>query len=295
MDQIPLIQLRSFEAAARTRSFSAAAADLFLTPSAVSHAVRKLEENLGVTLFLRKGRNVALTRDGEALLVYVGRGFEELRRGMEAVSTLTSDSLRLHCAPSFATQYLTPRLPKFFRQHPEVRLHLLTDIHYLQFQNGELDADIVYCIDPNEGYAFHSLGQDTLTPLCSPALARLLKVPADLSKVPLIDNYDRQLRWSQWFSLNALSTPLIWGPSFDRNYLAIQAAVNDVGVIIDSRRLAERELAAGTLVAPFAGISKDLILNLHSLAVPANIKSRRALRKFVAWLAGELGIEIPMP
>lgn len=295
MDQIPLIQLRSFEAAARTRCFTAAAADLFLSPSAVSHAVRKLEESLGVSLFVRKGRSVVLTRDGEALLVYVGRGFDELRRGMEAVSTLTSDSLRLHSAPSFATQYLSPRLPAFFKQYPEVRLHLFIDINYLQFQHDELDADIVYCIDPNEGCTFYPLGDETLTPLCSPALAERLKEPADLSNVPLIDNYQRQLRWSQWFSLNEVRTPCVWGPSFNRNFLAIQAAVNGLGVIMDSTRLAERELAAGTLVAPFAGISKDLRMSLHSLAVPGNTKNRRAVRKFASWLADELGIEIPPP
>lgn len=295
MDQIPLIQLRSFEAAARTRCFSTAAADLFLSPSAVSHAVRKLEENLGVSLFIRKGRNVVLTRDGEALLVYVGRGFNELRRGMEAVSTLTLDSLRLHSAPSFATQYLSPRLPRFFQRHPEVRLHLFVDSDYLQFQNDAIDADIVYCIDPNEGCSFYSLGHETLAPLCSPALAEQLKEPADLHRVPLIDNYQRQLRWAQWFSLNGLHPPSVLGPSFNWNYLAIQAAVNGLGVIIDSTRLAERELAAGTLVAPFAGASQDLAIGLHSLAVPTHTKNRKAVRKFAAWLADELGVEIPPP
>ena len=103
---VPLSFLRIFEAAGRTGSFRAAAAYLNLTPSAVSHAIRKLEQALGIPLFERDTRNVRLSYEGEALMRHVSRAFDEMRRGMEVVSTRGPKLLRLHCAPSFAAQWL---------------------------------------------------------------------------------------------------------------------------------------------------------------------------------------------
>src|SRR5918998_2495319 len=117
---MPLSFLRAFEAAGRTGSFRAAAAELNLTPSAVSHAVRKLEEALGTNLFLRDARAVRLSYEGEALMRHVSRAFDELRRGMEAVSTRGPQLLRLHSAPSFAAQWLSPRLSRFLAECPGI-------------------------------------------------------------------------------------------------------------------------------------------------------------------------------
>ena len=109
---------RIFEAAGRTGSFRAAAAALNLTPSAVSHAIRKLEQVLGLPLFERDSRHASLTYEGEVLMRHVSRAFDDLRRGMEVVSARGPKLLRLHCAPSFAAQWLTPRLARFLRNTP---------------------------------------------------------------------------------------------------------------------------------------------------------------------------------
>src|SRR4051812_37343845 len=122
--KVPLSTLRVFEAAARRRSFQAAATELNLTPSAVSHAVRKMEKSLGVVLFERVGRGVGLSSEGQTLMGYTERAFEELQRGMEAVAARAPRLLRLHSAPSFAAQWLTPRLARFFAQHPDVDVRL---------------------------------------------------------------------------------------------------------------------------------------------------------------------------
>src|SRR5918998_5987303 len=124
LHQVPLSILRAFEAAGRTGSFRAAATELGLTPSAVSHAVRKLEQTLGASLFEREGRAVHLSPEGEALMRHVGRAFDELRRGLEIVSTRGPMMLRLHSAPSFAAQWLTPRLSRFLRIHPGIEVRL---------------------------------------------------------------------------------------------------------------------------------------------------------------------------
>jgi DNA-binding transcriptional LysR family regulator len=136
--------LRAFEAAGRTGSFRAAAAELHLTASAVSHAIRKLEHALGADLFHREGRTVRLSPDGEALMRHVGRAFEELRRGMEIVSTRGTRLLRLHSAPSFAAQWLTPRLPRFLARHPDIEIRLAAGTDYTRFVTDEFDADIAY-------------------------------------------------------------------------------------------------------------------------------------------------------
>ncbi|HKG77629.1 MAG TPA: LysR family transcriptional regulator, partial [Beijerinckiaceae bacterium] len=112
--KVPIATLRVFEAAARRQSFHAAATELNLTPSAVSHAIRKMEESLGVVLFERVGRGVSLSSEGQTLMGYTERAFDEFQRGFEAVSGRAPRLLRLHCAPSFAAQWLTPRLARFF-------------------------------------------------------------------------------------------------------------------------------------------------------------------------------------
>lgn len=144
LQNVPLSFLRIFEAAGRTGSFRAAATELNLTPSAVSHAIRKLEQVLGVTLFERDTRNVRLSYEGEALMRHVARAFEELRRGMEVISTRGPKLLRLHCAPSFAAQWLTPRLPVFLKLHPGIGVRLAAGTDYTRFTADEFDADIVY-------------------------------------------------------------------------------------------------------------------------------------------------------
>src|SRR3569623_990408 len=113
---LPLSALRAFEAAARTGSFRAAADDLSLTPSAVSHAIRGLEDTLGTTLFLRQGRSIRLTGDGRTLLHHVERGFGELKLGIGNVAAHAPGLLRVHSAPSFAAQWLLPRLRRLLQE-----------------------------------------------------------------------------------------------------------------------------------------------------------------------------------
>src|SRR3954468_20436766 len=140
--KVPPSTLRVFEAAGRWQSFNSAASELHLTPSAVSHAIRKMEESLGVVLFERVGRGVSLSSEGQTLMGYTERAFEEFQRGFEAVSARTPRQLRLYCTPSFAAQWLTPRLARFFAQHPDVEVRLSAGVEYARFDTGEFDADI---------------------------------------------------------------------------------------------------------------------------------------------------------
>lgn len=288
---IPIVLLRSFEAAARTRSFTLAAGELFLTPSAVSHSIRKLESQLGTSLFVRKGRSLLLTQDGEALMLYVGRGFDDLRRGVEAISGSSPGRLRIHCAPSFANQWLVPRLPSFMAQHPGIDLHLSSDTDYLRFQSNEFDADIVYDYQAASGLVALPLGEEVISPMCSPSLARRIREPEDLLKLPLMDNFNRQVLWSQWFSLNGMTPPPIRGLSFDRNFLCVRATVDSLGVALESNLLVQSEIADGRLVMPLKGRTQDIRTSNHTLVYPVTARTKRPLRHFVTWMEAELGTD----
>jgi len=267
--KVPIQTLRVFEAAARWQSFHAAASELNLTPSAISHTIRKMEEALGVLLFERVGRGVALSSEGQALLGYTERGFDELLRGLDAVSTRSPRLLRLHCAPSFAAQWLTPRLGRFFAQHTEIEMRLSAGVEYARFDTGEFDADIMYGHPRQEGLVVLPLKEETVTPLCAPHIAGEIESPADLLRYPLIQSDSKQVRWPAWFSVNGVAVPSISrGSRFDRSFLAIAAAADGLGIALESTLLAEREIARGRLIAPLAGRAQDIRYVGHHLVFP---------------------------
>src|SRR3954467_11415788 len=191
--KVPLSTLRVFEAAARRQSFHAAASELNLTPSAASHSIRKMEETLGVVLFERVGRGVSLSSEGQTLMGYTERGFGEIQRGLEAVSARDPRLLRLHSAPSFAAQWLAPRLARFFAQCPDVEVRLSAGVDYARFDTGEFDADIVYGLPRQEGLKVLPLKEETVTPLCAPHLAEAIESPTDLLRHPLIQSDNKQI------------------------------------------------------------------------------------------------------
>ncbi|MFO1151883.1 MAG: LysR substrate-binding domain-containing protein [Alsobacter sp.] len=288
--QASLSLLRAFEAAGRTGTFRAAASELNLSPSAVSHAIRSLEQSLGVQLFERDGRSVRLSADGEALMRHVGRAFEDLRRGMEVVSTRGPRLLRVHSAPSFAAQWLVPRLPGFLRQHADIEVRVSASTDYTRFTTDEFDVDIVYGPSRHESLVAIPLGEETVTPLCAPALARRIREPQDLYDHVLIDSDNKQIRWPAWFDANGLPPPVPHGMRFDRSFLAISVAANGMGVALESTRLADRELKDRRLVAPLAGRAKDVTYVGHNLVFPRFLRQRQIVNIFAAWLLRELGL-----
>lgn len=292
---VSLTSLRAFESAGRTGSFRGAASELNLSPSAISHAILKLEQALGTELFERDGRAVRLTPDGEVLMKHAVTAFDELRRGLEVVTNRGSKLLRLHSAPSFAAQWLSPRLSAFCVRHPDIEVRLAASTDYTRFTNDEFDADIVYGPPRAEGTVVVPLGEEVVTPLCSPALAEAIRTPADLLRQVLIQSDLKRVRWSDWFGANGMAPPPAQGMRFDRSFLAIAAAVDGLGVALESTRLAERELRRGTLVAPLAGLAEDVRYVGHFLVFPRTARQRRTVRLFGSWLLGELGLDPQMP
>ena len=295
LKNVSLSAVRAFEAAARNGSFRAAALELHLSPSAVSHAVMNLEQALGTMLFQRTGRAVRLSPDGETLMRHVGVAFEQLRLGVESVTHRGSQLLRLHSAPSFAAQCLAPRLARFLAANADIGVQLAANTDYPTFGSDEFDAGIVYGPVRGEGLETVSLGEETVTPLCSPQLGTRLRTPEDLFRLVLIQSDRKQVRWPDWLSENGLAAPPGGsGMRFDRSFLAIAAAADGLGVALESTRLAERELASGRLVAPLIGSTRNIRYVGHHLVYPRAGSKRRTVRVFAEWLVAALGDPGPL-
>jgi LysR family transcriptional regulator, glycine cleavage system transcriptional activator len=294
VSMLPVSSLQTFEAVARNRSFKAAADELAISASAVSHAVRKLEDLLGAAVFERRGRTVELTSKGQSLYERVGRAFDDLREGMELANSRSSNLLRLHCAPGMAAQWLTPRLPRLVRDLPELEIRLSSSALAYRFQGDDMDADICYGAPQGDGLISVPLGFETVTPLCSPQIAKSIKSPADLLKHGLIESELKRVQWSDWFAANGVNGPIKGSYRFERSYMSISAAVKGIGVALESLRLVEEELKAGQLVAPLLGKANDVQYHGHYFVVPASNKSRRSVRLFSAWLMNELRLADPL-
>ncbi|MBY0613107.1 MAG: LysR family transcriptional regulator [Beijerinckiaceae bacterium] len=290
LKNLPLGALRSFEAAGRTGSFRVAAEELNISASAVSHAIRKLEHLIGASLFEREGRAVRLNPAGEALFRQLSSAFDEIRHALEMVGSRSSNLLRLHCAPSMAAQWLMPRLRRLIAEQPGLEMRLSASTDYARFTNDEFDADICYGPPRQEGLTVVPLGEELVTPLCSPELAAAIRSPEDLLDCELIESEHKRVRWNAWFDANGMSAPTPRGSRFDRSFMAIAAAVDGLGVTLESTRLAEREIASGQLVAPLAGKAEDLRYVGHYLVFPVQARARPPLRIFAGWLAAELGL-----
>ncbi len=280
----PLMSLRSFEAVARHGSVKLAAEERSITPSAVSHALAKLEGDLGVKLFTRNGRSIHLNFYGEKLHKYIDDGFDRIREGLASVSSRDSFLIRIHSAPSFAAQWLTPRLASFLSEYPGMEVRMSADTDYTRFAADEFDVDIVYGRRDNPNLIELSLGPELVKPMASPALAATLRDPLDLSRAVLIWSTLKQVSWNDWFLANGLERPLSSGMRFDRSFMSVSAAAGGLGVVLESIRLAERELENGSLVTLFDDDTTALTYAPHYLVYPKKNKNNLPVRRFSNWL-----------
>lgn len=292
--KLPLSQIRAFEAAARNGSFRAAAAELYVSPSAISHAVQKLEEALGTSLFDRHGRSIRLNTTGSSLVRHVEAAFDEIRTGVELVSQRRPRLLRVHCAPSFAAKWLLPHLNNFLGRHPDIELRVASSAETVDLERDEFDIDIRYGSDPTRGVVSIPLAIETVMPLCSPRLAAAIAAPANLLSLPLIQSEAKSVGWSDWFAANGVTEAATFGLRFDRSFLAVAAAASGLGVALESDLLGAAELRSGVLVAPLAGIATNLACVGHYLTYRGTGSKRRLVQLFVGWILNSLRGDEPM-
>lgn len=298
----PFPALRAFEAAARLGSFVRASEELHLTASAISHQVRTLERHFGRPLFAEGQRTKVLTDDGARLAAGLARAFDAIEGACAEVAPRASAStLSVHCSPSFAAKWLGPRLGRFMERHPDVSIRLSSGAGtYDLLRHEATDAAVVYGAAPaGPGLAVDALGEEEVTALCAPALAEAFaKACADgaagagrraLMALPLIESSVSPIRWSDWFEANGLGRhPPTPATGFDRGALVASAAVQGMGVALESERFVEAELAAGQLVRLGEGRFRALRRVMHHLVCRAGPQVPHRVRVFRSWLLEEV-------
>lgn len=283
--------LTAFEAVMRTGSFAAAADELNLTPSAVSYRIKALEEFLGVQLFNRVHRQATPTDAAAEYHRHVGRAFETIERATRDIMTVgRQDILFVHSAPTFATQWLMPRLSSFFMANPDLDVRVTATPQPADPERDSIDIDIRYGRRYGPGMLAEPLCEETVLPLANPdLLARAeLREPADLEGQTLINSTQCLVQWRDWLSQHApaLELDTTRGPKFDRSFLSIGTARDGLGVCLESTLLTFPELRTGSLVPPF-GFSGVAITG-HFFAVPRHKQGLDKVRRFRRWLRQEL-------
>ena len=246
----PLTALTAFEAVARHRSFSKAAAELFLTHSAVSQRVSQLEKHLDVRLLVRTTRAVELTPEGARYLDAVGHALSTLADASGRFASTEPKQLRLSVVPVLASKWLISRLRSFHRLHPNVELDIQTSTALANVKSGEVDVALRWGKGDWPGIEKVKLFGDEIFPVCSPRYAEELgevRSPADLERAVLLRHTLQ--RWAPWFREAGLSWPEpAHGPIFNDSALMLQAATDGHGVALGRRMLVESSLGEGLLV-----------------------------------------------
>ncbi len=290
----PLNALRAFEAAARHLNFSRAADELSVTPGAVSQQIQNLEDYVGVSLFKRTPKGLLLTDPAQIALPALREAFDRLA---EAASMLTAavDGRRLTVTvpPSFASKWLLPRLGGFEAQHPEVDVWVSAGMELTDFASGEVDLAIRYGAGRYPGLEVTRLLQETVIPVAAPALleSQPLNDLADLAHQVLLhdgspDADDSCPDWTMWLAARGVKgVDGARGPRFNQSSLVIEAAVGGRGVALAKRTLAQADLDAGRLVAPFQiATAVDFA---YYLVHPKTKGRLPQVKAFIAWITAQ--------
>ncbi|HEV2676245.1 MAG TPA: transcriptional regulator GcvA [Aliidongia sp.] len=292
---VPHAALRAFEAASRLGSFKAAAAELDVTPAAISHQVKSLEEHLGVSLFERLNRALRLLPAGAALGEAAQRAFRDLDRAIERARQTGTDrsALSVSVVPSLAAKWLVPRLHRFQDRHPDIELRLASTEAVVDLaRDPGVDVALRYGAGPYPGLRAELLTWGHLTPVCSPVLLEggsALRCPADLARHQLLrDGLPHEAGWLEWLTAAGVADRVKPGRGlrFSNSHLALDAAAAGRGVALVPELLIEEDLRAGRLVRPFA-LTVPSPSAYWFLARPDRAETIK-VRRFLAWLRAEL-------
>ncbi|UVO30000.1 transcriptional regulator GcvA [Bradyrhizobium arachidis] len=250
--------LRAFEAAARHLSFTLAAAELNVTQTAISHQIRRLEEELGIRLFVRQNRALALTAEARDYLPGVRAAFNDLRLATDRLLRKDDDKvLTVSTLASLAAKWLLPRLTDFQEAHPGIDVRITTSTSLIDFQRDNVDAGIRYGRGQWPGVRADWLMADELFPVCSPGLLRgdkPLRCPEDLKDHVLLHTSNANSDdWRLWLTAAGLPSNIARQPgiTFDMIFMTVQAAIDGIGVAMGRTAYVQDDIAKGRLVVPF--------------------------------------------
>ena len=282
----PLNSLKCFEAAGRLLSFTQAAQELNVTQAAVSHQIKLLEGDLGVELFFRYPRRLALTDQGKALLPEVMEAFDKVSSAVRALSrTDNAQAISVRLAPSFAAKWLSPRLKYFWQQHPGIDLRLYHAHPPVDFAHEDIDIAVTYGRGDWPGVISEPLLSLDFFPVCSPAFLDNDKPLTDIENLKyytLLHDADYQI-WNDWLKLAGLQdVDSNRGTIIDDTNVLVQAAVDGQGVALGSTTFVDELLDSGRLIKPF-----DITLqndSAYHVVCPKGHLEKSAVNAFREWL-----------
>jgi LysR family glycine cleavage system transcriptional activator len=257
---LPLSGFRTFESAARHLSFARAAEELRVTPAAVSHQVRTLEDYLGVKLFTRAAKRLSLTEAGAALLPDLRVAFDRMEEAYDRLKPAPQcPSLTVTMPPTFASKWFVPRLDSFRAAHPDIELRLDVNDRIVSFDEAGVDVAVRYGLGGYDDLVADKLCDEQVFPVCAPRVAARLSGPADLAQAELL-HVDGNLRidpafptWATWLAAAGVTgVDADRGLRFTLSTPAIGAAIDGQGVLLARSLVVAEDLAAGRLVRPFA-------------------------------------------
>ena len=287
----PIRNLVAFEAAMRLESFAAAADELSVTPGAIGQQIQKLEEWLGVGLFVRHTRHVKPTIDGLAYFAQIQPSLADIIRASRRLRERQKRVISLSMPPSFAAKWFAPRMADYLTAHPEFSLSLNTSTTVFDFDVEPFDIAVRHFDGSDPRLSVHLLHRDEARPYCSPDYRKRakLKRPNDLGHALLLHNIFHP-HWNQWLTeftdLTISDKASITGLEFDQSLMAIEAAARGQGVVLSGPLLVEAELASGALVELF-----DLALPLEAsyyLVLPDPSHIQEGPRSLKEWFLHQL-------
>lgn len=284
----PLTSLRAFEAAARNLSFTRAAEELHVTQAAISHQVKALEDFLDVKLFTRRSRDLLLTEEGQLYWPPIRDLFEKLAEATERVrakARKAAGPLSVSVVPTFAVQWLVPRLSAFNAEFPDIDVRLKASDDEVDFLADNVDVAIYFGNGKWPDMLVDLLLEEALFPVCSPALLKgrkPLKTPQDLANHVLLHDGSQEA-WRSWLEYAGVSN-VKWqnGPVFSHTAMVLQAAAHGQGVAIGHSVLAQTDLRSGRLVMPFE--QKLALDEGYFLVCPPSAAERPKVAAFRQWL-----------
>ncbi|WP_370151633.1 transcriptional regulator GcvA [Ferrovibrio sp.] len=284
---LPLNALKAFEAAGRHLNFTAAAEELSVTLSAISHQIRQLEELLGVPLFHRTKKGLVLSTEGQLILPDVQEGFDHLASALSKLEARRGEgTLTVSMLSTFAMRWFIPRLPRFEAQYPDIEVRITTSIKPADLEREGIDCAIRHGDGHWPGVSATRLFSESLVPVAHPKFTKgkdAVRKPPDLKGRKLLHSQNRREDWRIWLNAAGIKDKAIdpnSGPVFETRSYAIQAAVQGMGIAIMDPELAAEEIAAGRLVKLFDGTALPLtnaywFVCLEHMADAPRIKAMR--------------------
>jgi LysR family glycine cleavage system transcriptional activator len=260
----PLNALRAFEASARQLSFTRAAEELFVTQAAISHQIKALEDNLGIKLFMRKNRSLLLTEEGQSYYLDIKDVFNALHDATEKLLARgAKGAITVSLQPSFAIQWLVPRLNTFNLLHPDIDVRIKAVDQPENSLTEDVDLAIYYGRGRWSGIHAEQLHTEYLIPVCSPLLlsgSKPLSIIDDLANHTLLHDASRR-DWKRWFKhVDFKGGNVNHGPIFSHSAMVLQAAIHGQGVALAHSVLAKPDIDSGRLVCPF----KEVLISKNS-------------------------------